>query len=73
MRCMIEIVETGVFSDWLGRLDDPAGRLRILARINRVRHGNLGERRENIAPGERGVKHEQGWNPPLRCGPLPEG
>ena len=48
---MIEVSETEVFSDWLGSLRDSGGRRRILARINRVRHGNLGERRENIAPG----------------------
>ena len=48
---MIEVAETEVFSDWLGSLRDSGGRRRILARINRVRHGNLGERRENIAPG----------------------
>lgn len=48
---MIEVAETEAFSDWLGSLRDSGARYRILARINRVRHGNLGEHRENIAPG----------------------
>lgn len=40
---MNTIHETKLFSDWIEKLRDLKGRMRILARLNRVRAGNLGE------------------------------
>jgi len=48
---MIEILETEVFTRWMESLRDAHGRYRIQSRLNRLRHGNYGEYRENIADG----------------------
>jgi putative addiction module killer protein len=40
---MIEVKQTEVFSDWLGRLRDLKGRARILARIRRLSVANPGD------------------------------
>ncbi|MDU0968250.1 MAG: type II toxin-antitoxin system RelE/ParE family toxin [Actinomycetaceae bacterium] len=37
---MIEVLTTDTFDRWLRRLKDRQGRLRILARIDRLAHGN---------------------------------
>ena len=40
---MIEVVQTDVFRRWMDRLDDRVARNRIVARIDRVASGNLGD------------------------------
>ena len=40
---MIEVRETTVFSDWLASLRDAQARVRVQARILRLRHGNPGD------------------------------
>ncbi len=40
---MIEVRQTGVFSDWLHRLRDEKARSRILIRIRRLSLGNFGD------------------------------
>ena len=40
---MYEIRRTDVFSGWLDRLKDGRARARILARLDRVAEGNLGD------------------------------
>lgn len=40
---MIEILTTEDFDEWLRKLKDRAGRLRILERIDRLTHGNPGD------------------------------
>lgn len=40
---MIEVRETAVFSDWLASLRDAQARVRVQARILRLRHGNPGD------------------------------
>ena len=40
---MIEVRQTVVFAKWLDRLKDRRGRLRILARIERLTLGNVGD------------------------------
>jgi len=48
---MIELIETETFAQWMASLRDAHGRYRIQSRLNRLRHGNYGEHRENIAEG----------------------
>lgn len=60
---MIEVVRTVEFDQWIKRLKDRAGRLRILKRIDRLANGNPGdtkavgtgvlELRLNVGPGYR--------------------
>lgn len=40
---MIEILTTEDFDEWLRKLKDRAGRLRILERVDRLAHGNPGD------------------------------
>lgn len=40
---MIKVVETAEFTDWVTGLRDANARLRIAARIDRARNGNLGD------------------------------
>jgi putative addiction module killer protein len=40
---VIEVRETTVFSDWLASLRDAQVRVRVQARILRLRHGNPGD------------------------------
>jgi putative addiction module killer protein len=40
---MIEILETGIFREWLNRLADQRAQIRIRARIDRLAHGNPGD------------------------------
>ncbi|HEY9353097.1 MAG TPA: type II toxin-antitoxin system RelE/ParE family toxin [Nocardioides sp.] len=40
---MIEVVRTDDFDSWLGKLRDRQARLRIVARIDRLAHGNPGD------------------------------
>lgn len=40
---MIEVVTTDDFDSWLGKLRDRQARLRIVARIDRLAHGNPGD------------------------------
>jgi len=40
---MIEVRQTVVFANWLDRLKDQRGRARILARLDRLTLGNLGD------------------------------
>lgn len=40
---MIEVRQTVVFAKWLDRLKDRRGRARILARLDRLTLGNLGD------------------------------
>jgi putative addiction module killer protein len=40
---VIEVRQTGVFSDWLHRLRDEKARSRILIRIRRLSLGNFGD------------------------------
>ncbi|MDO5672487.1 MAG: type II toxin-antitoxin system RelE/ParE family toxin [Actinomycetaceae bacterium] len=40
---MVDVLMTPIFEDWLNHLKDRQGRLRILARIDRMRTGNLGD------------------------------
>lgn len=40
---MIEVRQTGVFSDWLRKLRDEKARSRILIRIRRLSLGNFGD------------------------------
>lgn len=40
---MIEVVGTDKFDQWIRRLRDPAGRLLILKRIDRLANGNPGD------------------------------
>ena len=40
---MIEIRETAIFSAWLESLRDAQARVRVQARILRLRHGNAGD------------------------------
>lgn len=40
---MIEVLTTPDFDRWLRRLKDRQGRLRIIARIDRLAHGNPGD------------------------------
>jgi putative addiction module killer protein len=41
----IRIHTTSVFADWLGSLRDARGRARILARLESIAHGSLGDTR----------------------------
>ena len=40
---MVEVVRTDEFDEWIRRLKDRAGRLRILKRIDRLANGNPGD------------------------------
>ena len=40
---MIEVVRTDDFDEWITKLKDKAGRLRILKRIDRLANGNPGD------------------------------
>ena len=40
---MIEVRQTGIFSEWLRRLRDEKARCRILIRIRRMSLGNFGD------------------------------
>lgn len=40
---MFQIQQTDVFADWLARLKDAKAKARILARLESVTHGNLGD------------------------------
>ena len=40
---MIEVRQTGIFSDWLRRLRDQNAKARILIRIRRLSLGNFGD------------------------------
>ena len=40
---MVEVVRTDDFDEWLTKLKDRAGRLRILKRIDRLANGNPGD------------------------------
>ena len=40
---MIEVRQTGVFSDWLRKLRDEKARSRILIRVRRLSLGNFGD------------------------------
>lgn len=40
---MVEVITTEDFDQWLRRLKDRQARLRILARIDRLAHGNPGD------------------------------
>jgi len=40
---MVEVVRTDDFDDWITKLKDRAGRLRILKRIDRLANGNPGD------------------------------
>lgn len=42
-RHMVEVVRTEDFDQWLRKLKDKAGRLRILKRIDRLVNGNPGD------------------------------
>lgn len=42
-RHMVEVVRTEDFDQWLTKLKDKAGRLRILKRIDRLVNGNPGD------------------------------
>lgn len=57
---MIEVCETQTFSDWLEALRDSTARHKIQARLVRVRHGNFGDHRENIAKGVCELKIDYG-------------
>ena len=48
---MIEIIKSETFTAWLLRLKDRQARLRILARIERIQEGNLGD----VAPVGEGI------------------
>lgn len=66
---MVEVVRTDDFDEWLTKLKDRAGRLRILKRIDRLANGNPGdvkpvgngvsELRLDVGPGYR-VYYAQG-------------
>ena len=38
---MVEVVRTDEFDEWIRKLKDKAGKLRILKRIDRLANGNL--------------------------------
>lgn len=67
---MIEVRQTGVFSDWLRKLRDEKARSRILIRIRRLSLGNFGdvkpvgdgvsELRIDYGPGYRVYLQQQG-------------
>lgn len=40
---MIEVRQTALFSEWLALLRDINGRARIVARVGRMRSGNIGD------------------------------
>jgi putative addiction module killer protein len=40
---MVEVIKTADFDEWLTKLRDRAGRLRILQRIDRLANGNPGD------------------------------
>ena len=40
---MVEVIRTDDFDEWLTKLKDRAGRLRILKRIDRLANGNPGD------------------------------
>lgn len=40
---MVEVISTERFDQWLRQLKDKNGKLRILARIDRLAHGNPGD------------------------------
>lgn len=40
---MVEVFTTDDFDQWLRKLKDRQGRLRILSRIDRLAHGNAGD------------------------------
>lgn len=40
---MYSVVETEAFSDWLAGLKDITTRIRLARRLNKARHGNLGD------------------------------
>ena len=48
---MIEVVRTDEFDNWIRKLKDRQGRLRILKRLDRLANGNPGD----VAPVGRGV------------------
>lgn len=41
---MYIVIETDVFSQWLGGLKDRATRIRLARRLNKARRGNLGDK-----------------------------
>ncbi|MDZ4140293.1 MAG: type II toxin-antitoxin system RelE/ParE family toxin [Erythrobacter sp.] len=41
----VQLVETPVFSDWLGSLRDRRARARIVTRLDRLADGNFGDRK----------------------------
>jgi putative addiction module killer protein len=67
---VIEVRQTGIFSDWLHRLRDEKARSRILIRIRRLSLGNFGdvkpvgdgvsELRIDYGPGYRVYLHRRG-------------
>jgi putative addiction module killer protein len=57
---VIEIRETAVFSAWLDSLRDAQARVRVQARILRLRHGNAGD----VKPVGEGVSELR-----IDCGP----
>lgn len=42
-RHMVKVVRTDDFDEWITKLKDKAGRLRILKRIDRLANGNAGD------------------------------
>jgi putative addiction module killer protein len=42
---MVEVRQTGEFSNWLRRLSDQNAYARIIARVRRMEHGNPGDTR----------------------------
>jgi putative addiction module killer protein len=40
---MVEVIKTADFDEWLTKLRDRAGRLRVLQRIDRLANGNPGD------------------------------
>jgi len=52
---MREIMVTEVFLEWVRRLEDPQGRARVLARLDRLRFGNPGD----VKPVGRGISESR--------------
>ena len=44
-NCRMRVKKTDEYQEWLDRLRDQAGRARILVRVDRLIHGNPGDRR----------------------------
>jgi len=66
----VRVERTEAFREWIDKLTDVSGRARILARIDRLIHGNSGvfrrlkdgisELRIDVGPGYRVYFHQQG-------------